>query len=204
MKDIFEILKDNGIDVETEKQADIRKAFAENYKTINEHNKKVEKLTEQVNTANDTITDLKGKLEDANQVDVKALQDKIKEFEDAEADRVQKENAQKETEALKARFNPLKGENKFLNEGTESWMFGEFKNALNLEENKGKSDAEIFAAITKDKNIYENPNTKFVNPPVGNQGGGAVYKSKDDIMSIKNSSERLKAIQANPNLFRKE
>ena len=171
MKDIFEILKDNGIDVETEKQADIRKAFAENYKTINEHNKKVEKLTEQVNTANETIIDLKGKLEDANKVDVKALQDKIKEFEDAEADRVQKENAQKENEALKARFAPLKGENRFLNEGTENWMFGEFKNALSLEENKGKSDAEIFAAITKDKNIYENPNTKFVNPPVGKQSG---------------------------------
>lgn len=170
MKDIFEILKENGVEVETEKQAEIRKAFAENYKTINEHNKKVEKLTEQVNTANETITDLKGKLEDANKVDVKALQDKIKEFEDAEADRVQKENAQKETEALKNRFAPLKGENKFLNEGTENWIFGEFKNALALEENKGKSDADVYAAVTKDKNIYENPNGKYINPPAGKGG----------------------------------
>lgn len=177
MKDIFEILKDNGIDVEAEKQADIRKAFAENYKTINEHNKRVENLTEQVNTANETITDLKGKLEDASKVDVKALQDKIKEFEDAEADRVQKENAQKETEALKARFSPLKGDNKFLNEGTESWMFSEFKNALTLEENKGKSDADIYAAITKDKNIYENPNGKFINPPAdGGKTENAEFK----------------------------
>ena len=170
MKDIFEILKDNGIDVETEKQADIRKAFAENYKTVNEHNKKVEKLTEQVNTANDTIKDLNGKLEDANKVDVKALQDRIKKFEDAEAARVQKENAQKETEALKARFSPLKGENKFLNEGTENWIFGEWKNALSLDENKGKSDADIYAAITKDKNIYENPNQLLKSPPVGGSG----------------------------------
>jgi uncharacterized protein YpiB (UPF0302 family) len=65
MKDIIEILKDNGIEIEDGKQTEIRKALAENYKTINEHNKKVEKLTEQVNTANETITDLKGKLEDA-------------------------------------------------------------------------------------------------------------------------------------------
>lgn len=204
MKDIFEILKDNGIEVEREKQTDIRKAFAENYKTINEHNQKIEKLTEQVNTANDTIKDLNGKLEDANKVDVKALQDRIKKFEDAEADRVKKENEQKETEALKARFSPLKGENKFLNEGTENWIFGEWKNARSLDENKGKSDADIYAAITKDKNIYESPNKRLVIPPVGNIGSGTAYTSKKDIMAIKDSSERLKAIQANPNLFRKE
>lgn len=170
MKDIFEILKDCGIEVAEDKRSDVRKAVAENYKTINEHNKSVEKLTEQVNTANGTINDLNGKLEDANKVDVKALQDRIKEFEDAEESRKQKEAAQKETDALKARFEPLKGENKFLNEGTENWIFGEFRNALDLEENKGKSDADIFADITKDKNIYENPNTKFIQPPVHGSG----------------------------------
>lgn len=175
MKDIFEILKDNGIEVEESKHKDIRSSLNKHYIAINEHNKKLDTLTEQVNTANETITDLKGKLEDASKVDIKALQDKIKEFEDAEADRVQKENAQKETEALKARFSPLKGDNKFLNEGTESWMFSEFKNALTLEENKGKSDADIYAAITKDKNIYENPNGKFINPPAG---GGKTEKAE--------------------------
>lgn len=200
MKDIFEILKDNGIDVETEKQADIRKAFAENYKTVNEHNKKVEKLTEQVNTANDTVKDLNEKLEDASKVDVKALQDRIKRFEDAEADRVKKENEQKETEALKARFSPLKGENKFLNEGTENWIFGEFKNALSLDENKGKSDADIYAAITKDKNIYESPNKRLVIPPVGNLDKN-VYKSKEDILGIKDRSTRTRAILENPQYF---
>ena len=167
MKDIFEILKDNGIEVEESKHKDIRRSLNEHYIAVNEHNKKIDTLTEQVNTANYTITDLKGKLEDASKVDVKALQDKIKEFEDAEETRKKNEAAQRENEALKARFSPLKGENKFLNEGTENWMFNEFKNALSLEENKGKSDADIFAAITKDKNIYENPNGKFINPPAG-------------------------------------
>lgn len=175
MKDIFEILKEHGIEVETDKQADIRKSFAENFKTVNEYNKRVDKLTEQLNSANDTITDLNTKLEDASKVDVKGLQDRIKEFEDAEATRKQNEAAQKATDALKARFSPLKGDNKFLNEGTENWIFGEFKNALELEENKGKGDAEIYAAITKDKNIYENPNSKFVNPSAG---GGSEQKTE--------------------------
>lgn len=167
MKDIFEILKENGIEVESDKQADIRRSFAENYKTINEHNKNVEKLTEQVNTANDTIKNLKNQLADATKIDVKALQDRIKEFEDAEETRKQNETALRETEALKTRFSSLKGENVFLNEGTESWMFEEFKKALSLDENRSKSDAEIYEAITKDKNIYQNPNQILKSPPVG-------------------------------------
>ena len=42
-------------------------------------------------------------------------------------------------------------------------------------ENKGKSDADIYAAITKDKNIYENPNGKFINPPAD---GGKTEKAE--------------------------
>ena len=119
MKDIFEILKDIGIEVPEEQHKDLRRSLNENYIVINEHEKKLEKVNNQLSTANDTITDLKAQLEDATKVDVKALQDKIKEFEDAEADRIQKENAAKELEALKSRFAPLKGDKKFLNEGTE-------------------------------------------------------------------------------------
>lgn len=167
MKDIFEILKDNGIEVDEAKHKDIRRAVSEHYKTINEFNTKIGELNSQITTANDTITDLKGKLEDAEKVDVKGLQDKIKEFEDAEATRKQNETAAKELDALKARFAPLKGDKSFLNEGTENWIFSEFKNALALDENKGKSDAEIYEAVTKDKNIYVNPNQVFKNPPVG-------------------------------------
>lgn len=169
MKDIIEILKDNGVAVDESKHKDIRRSFTQHYVTVNEHNQKIDALTEQVNTANTTITDLKDRLEDAEKVDVKALQDKIKEFEDADNDRRAKEAKAKELEALKNRFAPLKGDNTFLNEGTENWIFGEFCNALALEENKGKSDADIFAAVTKDKNIYTNPNQRLINPPVGTQ-----------------------------------
>ena len=170
MKDIFEILKGFDITVPEDRHKDLRRALSENYVAINEHNLKIDNITTQLSTANDTITGLKSQLDEAKKVDVKALQDKIKEYEDAEADRIQKENIAKENNALKTRFAPLKGEKKFLNEGTEHWMFEEFKKAITLEENKGRSDADIFAEITKDKNIYENPN-QLVIPPVGNPGG---------------------------------
>lgn len=169
MKDIFEILRENGIEVEEGKQKDIRRSLNENYIAVNEHTKKINALTEQVNTANNTVTDLKGKLDEAEKVDVKALQDRIKHFEDDEKARKDAESKAAALQALKDRFTPLRGEKKFLNEGTEQWMFSEFEKALALEENKSKSDAEIYEAITKDKNIYENPNQKFTNPPVGGQ-----------------------------------
>jgi len=167
MKDIFEILKDNGIEVEESKHKDIRRAVSEHYKTIDEFNNKVGSLNGQLTTANDTITDLKGKLEDAEKVDVKGLQDRLKAFEDAENTRKQNETKAQELEALKARFNPLRKDKNFINEGTEKWMFEEFTKALALEENKGKSDTDIYEAIAKDKNIYENPNQVYRSPQVG-------------------------------------
>lgn len=173
MKDIIDILKDSGIEVAEDKTTDLRKAVAEHYKTINEFNKKLDKLGDyekQLSTANDTITDLKGKLQNAEKVDVEALQKQIADYEQAEQTRKQDEKAAKELQTLKERFAPLKGEHKYINEYTENAMFDEFKNALSLDENKGKSDSDIYATITKDKNIYENPNQRLVIPPVRTNG----------------------------------
>lgn len=124
----------------------------------------------ELDTANATIADLKGKLQNAEEVDVGALQQKIAEYEQAEQKRKDDEATAKANEALKSRFAPLKGEHKFINEYTENAMFEEFKKALNLEENKGKSDSDVYADIIKDKNIYENPNQRLIIPPVGNNG----------------------------------
>ena len=164
MKDILEILKDLGITVPDDKHKDLRRSLNESYIAVNEHTNKLNALNTQITTANDTITDLKGKLEDAEKVDVKGLQDRLKAFEDAETARKQSEAKAQELEALKARFAPLRKDNTFLNEGTEKWIFDEFSKALGLEENKGKSDADIYEAITKDKNIYQSPNQVFTNP----------------------------------------
>ena len=170
MKDIFEILKGHDIEVPEDKIAEIKKDVSENYKTVNEFNNKVNKLDEQLTTANNTINDLNTKIKDFENVDVKGLQDTIKKYEDAETARKEAETKASALQALRDRFSPLKGDKKFLNEGTEQWMFAEFEKAIGLEENKSKSDSEIYEAITKDKNIYENPNSKYVNPPAGDGG----------------------------------
>lgn len=52
MKDIIDICKDFGIEIPAEKHAEFRKGVAENYKTIAEHEKKVNRLTDDLNAAN--------------------------------------------------------------------------------------------------------------------------------------------------------
>lgn len=105
-------------------------------------NKLTDKIAE-LQAANDTITDLKGKLQNAEKVDVEALQKKITDYEQAEQTRKQEETAAKELQALKERFAPLKGEHKYINEYTENAMFDEFKNALSLDENKSIFPDEV-------------------------------------------------------------
>lgn len=73
-----------------------------------------------------------------------------------EAERKAKE-AEIEAE-YKTRFSGLAGENKWRDELTEKAVYAAFKEALADENNKGKGDKEIFEALTKDKNYYENPN----------------------------------------------
>lgn len=123
------------------------------------------KLADKINElkeANYTIEKLK-----KNSDEVESLKQTIADYEAKEKKRTDEERAANEEKAIKDRFLSLKGNHKFLNEGTEKWIFEEFKNALSLDENKGKSDSDIYAVVTKDKNIYENPNKKYINPPVG-------------------------------------
>ena len=66
---------------------------------------------------------------------------------------------QTEAAAMLERFNKSAGDAKFLNEYTKSGIFNEFSAALTDERNKGRSDAEIYTEITKDRDgIFESPN----------------------------------------------
>ena len=64
MKNIIEICKDFGIEIPADKHAEFNKSVAENYKTVAEHEKKVNKLTEDLKAeterANSAVETLKG------------------------------------------------------------------------------------------------------------------------------------------------
>lgn len=168
MKDIYTILGEIGITVPEDKKSAFDAAVRENYKTVSEHEKAVKARDDyksQLDTANNTISEL-GK----NKADVSALQKKIDEYEQEKTNR---ENAEKEAQkdaALMARFDKLHGERKYTNDFTKNGVFAEFKDALGKPENEGKSDADIFVSLTKDRDgIFTNPNPGINIPGVGDE-----------------------------------
>lgn len=72
MKNIFEIMKEYGIDMPEDKKKDFEKSVLENYKTVADYNKQAENL----NKANDTIK--------SNDTAMKGLQDKLDAFKDVD------------------------------------------------------------------------------------------------------------------------
>lgn len=84
MKNIFDIMKEFGIEVPENHKKDFEKAVLENYKTMADYDKQTEKL----NKANDTIKasdtamkDLQTKLDEYKDVDVSALNQRITDLE---------------------------------------------------------------------------------------------------------------------------
>lgn len=136
-EDVQKILAENGKDIEREK-AKTAEAIEEN-KTLKGDKKTLEeKIDELTKTAN-TAEDYKNKLETL-QNDIKVKEEK------AEADRKAKEKA----DGIAARFETVVGEKKFSHDAVRADYLKKFGEALDNTDYQGKSDAEIFHALTKD------------------------------------------------------
>lgn len=93
MKNIFEIMKEYGLEVPEDKKKDFEKAVLENYKTMTDYDNQTKKLDAANETikANDTaMKDLQTKLDGFKDVDVSGLNQRIKELE-TEKDNIQKD-----------------------------------------------------------------------------------------------------------------
>lgn len=96
MKNIFEIMKEYGLEVPEDKKKDFEKAVLENYKTMTDYDNQTKKL----DTANETIKandtamkDLQTKLDGFKDVDLSGLNQRIKDLE------TEKANIQKDYDA---------------------------------------------------------------------------------------------------------
>lgn len=84
MKNIFDIMKEFGIEVPEDHRKDFEKAVLENYKTVTDYEKQTDKLNKANETikANDTaMKDLQTKLDEYKDVDVSALNQRISDLE---------------------------------------------------------------------------------------------------------------------------
>ncbi len=164
MKDILEILKAAGLEVSDEQKTAITKSVGESYRGVEELEKKKSRILE-LEKRNGELSE-QIKTFDGDKTKLEELQKRVADFETAEAKRKEEQQAADLDRAMRERFDPLKGEHEYFNEYAEKETYENFKAALADKANAGKSDVDIYAAITKDKDIYR-PKEKFINPPVG-------------------------------------
>lgn len=144
---------------------------------------------ETLKTANASGEDWKAKFE--------ALQaENVAKEKQAEADRIMKEK----TENINNRFNAAVGEKKFSHEAIRESYLKKFGDALDSAENQGKSDIDILHALTKD-DAAAFTGVTAVKLQGGTPQGIGKYKSKDEIMSIKDGTLRRAEMLANPQFF---
>lgn len=182
---------------ERSKEIEADKAKREKVEADLEANKKsLENLTkefETLKTSNASAEEYKSKYEAiVAENEAKARQE--------EADRIAKEKA----EGIDKRFDAVVGEKKFTHSAIRAEYRRQFETALSDKANEGKSDADVFHALTKDDATAFTGVTAVRLQGGRPQGvGGKQYATKEEIMAIKDSAERISAIQNNPTLFRK-
>lgn len=103
--------------------------------------------------ANDTITQL-----EAHKGDVEKLQSEIDRYRQADADRAEAERQAAARAELEERFNAVTGDRKFIHEFVRKGVMEDFGKALADKANRGKSDAEVFSALTKDQDYFASQN----------------------------------------------
>lgn len=203
MKNIIDICKDFGIEIPADKHAEFNKAVAENYKTVAEHEKKVNRLTDDLaaekkraDEAVQTLKGFEGKDFDAITRDRDEWQRKHNELVETH----KRETEEREfNEGLSAAITEAKGKN------AKAIMA-----LLDLEKLRGSKnrDKDIKAALdslrTDSGYLFDDNggDPKFTAPSgTGNKGGVATVK---DIMSIKDPAERQAKIVQNMHLFNKK
>lgn len=157
----------------------IKKIFAENGKDVNAEKAKFsdyDDVKKQLGEAQATVKELEKAKGDST-----ALQTELDKYKAAEEKRLADEKAAAARKETENRFDAAVGEGrKFVHDYVRLGVIGEFEKALADDANKGKSDKEIFEAITKDKDYFASQN-----PPAGGMGGASSGGGSDDAVDVR-------------------
>lgn len=126
------------------------------------------KYKPQLDKANADLEETRKALKDLQESsgDVDEMRRRLREYEDADARRREDEERAAEEAELNERFSTVTGEKQFVHDYVRKGVMDDFGKALKDKANRGKSDAEIFDALTKDRDYF-----KSQNPPAENMGG---------------------------------
>lgn len=212
MKNILEICKDFGIEIPADKQTDFHKAVTENYKTVAEYEKKVGKLEADLTAQKDRAANAETTLKGFEGIDPAKIQAELDTWKQKAADA--EKNAQAQlyerdfSDALKTELDSVR----FTSEAAKRDVMSQIKAAeLKLKDGKilglsdlieqiRKSDATAF--VDEHQEQLEANRARFTQPQKpGSWKPGSL--TKNDILNIKDPSERQAAIAKNLGLFGK-
>lgn len=165
-----------------------------------EQKEEIEFLKRQLAEKNETISNL-----EKAKGDSAAVQAELEKYKQAEAERAKQEKeAQMDAILTQTAESALEGR-EFVNEYTRAHFLGELKKAIQDPANKGKKPADLFADMTKDVDgIFRNPQHEPLKIAGVTKSDTSGNMTKDQIMSIKDASERQAAIAEHLDLFRKD
>ena len=198
-----------GIEVSADKKESLTKKVAENYVTKAEHEKKLGKAETDRDTWKGKAETAESTLKGFEGVDLETMQKDLadwkKKAEDAEKNAQAQLYERDFTDALKTEFEGIK----FSSEAAKRAIMAEVKKAgLKLKDGKilGLDDLitqmkeKDASAFVDDEQQKAQQNQARFTQPTNKQGQGGAL-TKDQIMSIKDASERQAAIAANMSLF---
>lgn len=162
MKDIKAILSEHELDSSVSES--IIKAVNENYRTIDEMEKKAKRIDD-LTAQNKALTEQVGELQGDGE-EVEKLRKQVADFQEAENQRKATEAENEKREAFRVTFDAAVGERKFANDLVRSSVFESVYKTCS--EDAGAGAKDTLEALTKDMpGVWENPQTSPHNMPNG-------------------------------------
>lgn len=131
---------------------------------------------------------------------------KFEELKSEIAEKERQEEAEKsrqyKNENINNRFNAALGDKKFYNDPTREYYLKKFGEAIEAEENQGKSDIDVLHSLTKDDSkafqgveVVKLEGGKHLGANLGK------YTSREEIFNIKDTATRQNEMLNHPDLF---
>ena len=204
MKNVVEILKDAGIELTDDQSKDIQKEIAANYKTIAEYNKRIGQIEEERDQYKTQAEDAAKTLEniEGDPQELKAELEKWKKQAE-ESENTYKEALYKRdlSDAIGKELANYKFSSNAAKNAIESRILGA---GLKMENGKVYGLKELIADIQKEDEgaFLSDEDGKKAQFTRGENGGGNPKKlTREDIMKIKDTAERQRAIADNIGLW---
>lgn len=151
MQNYEKILEDLGIEIPEDKKADLKKKMSENYKTVADYNKQVEKKDEY----KISLDDVQSRLAELEKEDVDGLKDKVATLKQELADEKEARAKEAKQTELRDKVKDFLSDKKFVNAITEDSIRSQM--IQKLEEENGKNAEDVFKELTtKDGKPIEN------------------------------------------------